>query len=228
MLQNIVHCFCSIALFLRFIALIMPCGIVHITQYCTLLMFHCIVFTLCSAYYALWLCSCYATLHVRLMAFVAMVLYRSTFFRAYCFLVYHFVLFVFFTNSITDVAGGFQGLTSLADLVPDILAVSRAPLTVKGFHAQFIKWKARAANFPDVVSFPATDLHFSLYLISLLQAGYSFSTISSAFYGVNFFHSSCGVCNPCDSGFVKAVLEGCKRCYASSISTRKKLPICPC
>ena len=138
-----------------------------------------------------------------------------------------FVLFLFFTVSITDVAGGAQGLKSLVDLVPDILAVSRAPSTVKGYHAQFIKWKAWAANFPDVVSFPATDLHFALYLVSLLQAGYSFSTISSAFYGVNFFHSSCGVRNPCDSGFVKAVLEGCKRCSASSISTRKKLPICP-
>ena len=114
------------------------------------------------------------------------------------------VLLLFFTSSITNVAGGVQGLNFLADLVPDVLAVSRAPSTVKGYHAQFKKWKAWAANFPDVVSFPATDLHFSLYLVSLLQAGYSFSTINSAFYSVNFFHtcSSNGVRNPCDSGFV--------------------------
>ena len=119
-------------------------------------------------------------------------------------MVYRLSCFSFFTSSITDVAGGVQGLQFLADLVPDVFAVSRAPSTVQGYHAQFKKWKAWAANFPDVVSFPATDLHFSLYLVSLLQAGYSFSTINSAFYSVNFFHtcSSNGVRNPCDSGFV--------------------------
>ena len=64
MLHNIVHCLCFIALFLRFIAVVMPCGIVHVTQYCTLLMSHCIVFTLYSGCYALWHCSCYTTLYI--------------------------------------------------------------------------------------------------------------------------------------------------------------------
>ena len=64
MLHNIVHCLCFIALFLRFIAVVMPCGIVHVTQHCTLLMFHCIVFTLYSVYYALWHCSCYTILYI--------------------------------------------------------------------------------------------------------------------------------------------------------------------
>ena len=91
MLHYIVHSLCFIALFLRFIAFIMPCDIVHVTQYCTLLMFHCIgfFFTLYSVYYALGLCSCFTTLYVRLMVFVAMVMCLSAFFRAYYFLVYH-------------------------------------------------------------------------------------------------------------------------------------------
>ena len=53
-----------VALFLRFIAVVMPCDIVHVTQHCTLLMFHCIVFTLYSGCYALWHCSCYTTLYI--------------------------------------------------------------------------------------------------------------------------------------------------------------------
>ena len=109
MLHNIVHCLCLIALFLRFIAVVMPCGIVHVTQHCTLLMFHCIVFTLYSVYYALWLCSCYTTLYVRLMVFVAMVFFGHT--------IFWFTICFVCLFSITDVAGGVQGLKSLADLV---------------------------------------------------------------------------------------------------------------
>ena len=42
-----------------------------------------------------------------------------------------------------------------------------------------------------------------------------------------FFHKSCAVPNPCDSSFVKAVLEGCKRFSAKLVSTTKRLPILP-
>ena len=73
--------------------------------------------------------------------------------------------------------------------------------------------------FPGVACFPASALHFSLYRISLVQSGYSFATINSAFYSVNFFHNSCGVPNPCNSSFVKAILEGCKRVSANFVSS---------
>ena len=60
-------------------------------------------------------------------------------------------------------------------------AASKAPSTVKGYHSQFQKWKAWAAFFPGVACFPASALHFSLYLISLVKYGYSFATINSAY-----------------------------------------------
>ena len=129
--------------------------------------------------------------------------------------------------SITDGAAGIQALKPLSVLVPVFLAASRAPSTVKGYHTHFRKWKAWAAKFPEVEYCPASDNHFALYLISLLQSGYSFSTIVSTFYSINFFHSSCAVRNPCNSGFVKAILEGCKRLAANSVSSKKRLPICP-
>ena len=131
--------------------------------------------------------------------------------------VFYFMPFDFFSFcfslqvSITDGEAGIQVLKPLSVLVPVFLAASRAPSTVKGYHTHFRKWKAWAAKFPDVEYFPASDNHFALYLISLLQSGYSFSTIVSTFYSINFFHSSCAVRNPCNSGFVKAILEGCKR-----------------
>lgn len=115
----------------------------------------------------------------------------------------------------------------LEELIPGVLAASKAPSTVKGYHSQFQKWKARTASFPGVLCFPASALHFSLYLISLVQSGYSFATINSAFCSVNFFHNSCGVPNPCNSGFVKTILEGCKRVSANFVSSKKRLPICP-
>ena len=94
-------------------------------------------------------------------------------------------------------------------------------------HAQFQKWKAWAATSAGVTYFPASALRFSLYLISLVQSGYSFSTINSAFYSVNFFHNSCDVPNLSNSSFVKAILEGCKRFSVNSISYKKTLPVCP-
>ena len=130
------------------------------------------------------------------------------------------------TSSIIDV-GSNQALKPLVKLIPNLLAVSRAPSTLKGYHAHFQKWKAWAARFPEVIFFPALELHVALYLVSLIQSGYSFTTISLAYYTISFFHKSCAVRNPCDSSFVKAVLEGCKRFSAKSVSTTKRLPILP-
>ena len=78
-------------------------------------------------------------------------------------------------------------LRPLEELIPGVLAASKAPSTVKGYHSQFQKWNAWAASFPGVSCFPVSALHFSLYLISLVQSGYSFATINSAFYSINFF-----------------------------------------
>ena len=111
------------------------------------------------------------------------------------------------TSSTIDV-GSNQALKPLVKLIPNLLAVSRAPSTLKGYHAHFQKWKAWAARFSEVIFFPALELHVALYLISLIQSGYSFTTISLAYYSISFFHKSCAVPNPCDSSFLKAVLEG--------------------
>ena len=112
------------------------------------------------------------------------------------------MLFCLFTSSSIAVGPRIDALRPLVELVLGVLAASKAPSTVKGYHSQFQKWKAWVASFPGVAFFPASALHFSLYLISLVQSGYFFATINSTFYSVNFFHNSCDVPNLCNSSFV--------------------------
>ena len=116
------------------------------------------------------------------------------------------MLFCLFTSSSIAAGPRIDALSPLEELIPAILAPSKATSTVKGYNSHFQKLKAWAASFPGVAFFPASALHFSLYLIGLVQSGYSFASINSAFYSVNFFHNSCDVPNPSNSSFVKAIL----------------------
>ena len=118
-------------------------------------------------------------------------------------------------------------LRSLARQIPSVLPSSRASSTAKGYFSCFKKWKAWTLLFPECKYFPADKTHVALYLLNLVQSSYSFSRITSALYAIIFFHNSCGVSNPCDSKFLKLVLEGCKRRVSSSISHRNRLPILP-
>ena len=123
-----------------------------------------------------------------------------------------------FTNKFRFLANPW--LQSLAKQIPSVLAGSRAPSTTKGSLSYFQKWKAWASLFPECKYFPANETYVSLYLLNLMQSGYSFSSITSAFYAISFFHNSCDVPNPCDSKFLKRVLEACKRLLSSSVSHR--------
>ena len=97
------------------------------------------------------------------------------------------MLFCLFTRSLIAVGLRIDALKPLEELIPGILAASKATSTVEGYNSHFQKWKAWAASFPGVAFFPASALDFSLFLISLVQSGYSFASINSAFYGCKFF-----------------------------------------
>ena len=108
------------------------------------------------------------------------------------------------------------------------LSQSVAPSTLKSYFSCFKKWKRWCSQFPEVKYFPASETYLGLYLVQLLQSGYSFTSIQSTLYAIGFFHKSCGLQNPCDSKFLKAVAQGCKRldCKSNSVS-RQKSPILP-
>ena len=131
----------------------------------------------------------------------------------------------FLANRLGDLSS--PELRSLARQIPSVLANSRASSTTKGYFSCFKKWKAWTLLFPECKFFPADKTHVALYVLNLVQSGYSFSRRTSAFFAISFFHNSCGVPNPCDSKFLKLVLEGCKRRVSSSVSHRNRLLILP-
>ena len=86
-------------------------------------------------------------------------------------------IFCFFSHSHTTSG---HALKPLMMLVPDLLATSRAPSTVKGYLAYFHNWKDWAVKVK--VSFcSASASHVSLFLTSLLQTGYSISSLIPPF-----------------------------------------------
>ena len=125
------------------------------------------------------------------------------------------MLFCLFTSSSIAVGPRIDALRPLEELFPGILAARKAS-TVKDIIHIFKSGRHGLPLFPEL-RFSCFSTSFSLYLISLVQSGYSFASINSAFYSVNFFHNSCDVPNPCNSSFVKAILEGCKRVSANSV-----------
>ena len=138
------------------------------------------------------------------------------------------LLFCLFTSSSIAVGPRIDALRPLEELILGVLAATKAPSTVKGYHSQFQKWKAWAASFPGVSCFPASALHVSLYLISLIQSGYSFATrLIPPFIVLIFFiirvmsriHVTVVLLKP----FWKAARES----LLLFVSSKKRLPICP-
>lgn len=86
-------------------------------------------------------------------------------------------IFCFFTHSDTTSS---HALKPLVMLVPDLLATSRAPSTVKEYLAYFHKWKDWAVKVKVSIC-PAAAFHVSLFLTSLLQSGYSISSLIPLF-----------------------------------------------
>ena len=117
-------------------------------------------------------------------------------------------------------------LESLRTHIPAVLVQSKAPCTFKTYHGCFKRWKSWASGFSEVTYFPAHEEHVALYLISLVQSGFSYSSIQQEFYSISFFHNACGVSNPCKSAFLLAILEGCKR-VTSKPSKLNRVPILP-
>ena len=65
----------------------------------------------------------------------------------------------------------------LAHLVPGVttaLASSTAASISKLYVFHFKKWKLRCAQFPEVNDFPGQDCYVALYLVNLLQSGFTF------------------------------------------------------
>lgn len=115
-------------------------------------------------------------------------------------------------------------MSSLASKLPDVLLKSKAFNTGKCYQRTFKLWSIWASRH-NLISLPAKDIDFSLYLVSLIQSNKSSSTVDETFYGVKWAHELAGFSNsnPCGSFVVKSVREAAHRILGHSVS--KKEPI---
>ena len=119
-------------------------------------------------------------------------------------------------------------IKSLEPGLSNVLANSVSLTTSKTYDSYYKKWKAWVTQFPATKLFPADELYVALYLVTLLQSGFSFTTINLAFYSINFFHRSCGIDKLSHCSFLKAVLMGCKRLdLLNNRASKRKAPILP-
>ena len=102
-------------------------------------------------------------------------------------------------------------LLRLAEQLPEVMAGSKAPSTVRMYESGFKRWKTWAACHEAVLCLPARPYHVALYLLSVAQNVTSPSSIDSAMFSIAWAHNISALEDPCKSGFVKEVASSLKR-----------------
>ena len=118
-----------------------------------------------------------------------------------------------------------RDLLPLKKKLPEVIMSSKADSTKKKYSSGFKKWCCWANNLGSVNPVPADSFYISLYVVSLLQSANGISVIDDAIYSIAWGHSLAGFDNPCDSPFVKSVVQGARRILGKSV--KKKEPITP-
>ncbi len=110
--------------------------------------------------------------------------------------------------------------------VEDVLNISRAPATVTRYRKAFEDWKDWC-NRNSVNIIPAQKEDIARYYMFLYNNGAPYSRLEIAHCAIKWFHDCAPFTesNPCDSKYLRLVLDGCKRMLARP--KNKKEPITP-
>lgn len=128
-------------------------------------------------------------------------------------------------NRLSNKVYGDPELSSLAASLPEVALSSKACNTSKKYQRSYNSW-SKWARQHGLVVFPANDVDFSLYLVSLIQSCNSPSTVDEAFYGMKWANDLAGnLNNPCSSFLVKSVREAAHRILGHRVS--RKEPVTP-
>ena len=114
-------------------------------------------------------------------------------------------------------------LQLLANILPDIIAASRQPNTVKvhvTWYNRFLKW---AKNFEELDTMPVSELTIAMFMLSLYQQGWATSSLQQCVSVMNWIDDLLGCKKPTDSPLVKLIIEGSIRLNAKV--TQRKKPI---
>ena len=85
---------------------------------------------------------------------------------------------------------------------PAVLLKSKADSTAKKYEKGFNTSRKWASQFKEIVIFPASSVHVSLFFLCLIQESAACSTIDEVHYGLKWVHDLAGLPNPCNSSLV--------------------------
>ena len=69
-----------------------------------------------------------------------------------------------------------------------------------------------AEHYKEIDSvLPSSELHVALYLQYLMGTVKHHSTIESAYYGIQWAHTTAGLSDPCEADIVRSIVEASKR-----------------
>ena len=109
--------------------------------------------------------------------------------------------------------------------LPAVLLKSKADSTARKYEKGFDTWRKWASQFKEIVIFPTSIVHVSLFFLSLIQESASCSTIDEVHYGLKWVHDLAALPDPCNSSLVLPLIESAKRLL--SIPVEKKEPVTP-
>ena len=116
-------------------------------------------------------------------------------------------------------------LRALVQDLPAVLLKSKADSTARKYEKGFNTWRKWASQFKEIVIFPASSVHVSLFFLSLIHESASCSTIDEVHYGLKWVHDLAGLPDPCNSLLALPLIESAKRLL--SIPVKKKEPCDP-
>lgn len=109
--------------------------------------------------------------------------------------------------------------------MPSFCLASKATNSQRQYKNAFNLFCKFCFSYNITETLPALDVTVSIYLIHLINAGKSASTINEAFYAISWAHKLAGLSDPCKSDLVKTIREGCIRSVGRCVV--KKEPITP-
>ncbi|KAJ8312362.1 LOW QUALITY PROTEIN: hypothetical protein KUTeg_009735 [Tegillarca granosa] len=101
-----------------------------------------------------------------------------------------------------------DALKEKVKMIPDIIKYSKADSTTVGYYRGFKKWSdwVKANGLQKNDALPAKPI-----VVGLIQNGSSVSTLTNAFYSINWAHKVIDVPSPLDSELVRNVFDAGKR-----------------
>ena len=96
-------------------------------------------------------------------------------------------------------------------VIPEVVLGARADNTTLTYLSGFKRWRSWASKFSEITVLPAAPAYVTLYLLSVLQASTSSSSVQSALYSIRWARDFAGLQSPTNHTLPQKVLESARR-----------------